>query len=67
MPTPVGPAPRDPNDPDLWDWGDGAYSDNGGHDDRELLAELERQRARRRIIALVIVVLVLVLIIVASL
>lgn len=20
MPTPVGPAPRDPNDPDLWDW-----------------------------------------------
>ena len=19
MPTPVGPAPRDPNDPDLWD------------------------------------------------
>jgi hypothetical protein len=22
MATPVGPAPRDPNDPDLWDWGD---------------------------------------------
>ncbi|MGH9123347.1 MAG: hypothetical protein ACRDZ8_01290 [Acidimicrobiales bacterium] len=21
MPTPVGPAPRDPNDPDFWDWG----------------------------------------------
>lgn len=20
MPTPVGPAPRDPDDPDLWDW-----------------------------------------------
>ncbi|HEX3539711.1 MAG TPA: hypothetical protein VHT75_04635 [Acidimicrobiales bacterium] len=20
MPTPVGPAPRDPNDPDFWDW-----------------------------------------------
>ena len=24
MPTPVGPAPRDPNDPDLWeDWYEG--------------------------------------------
>ena len=24
MPTPVGPAPRDPKDPDLWDeWYDG--------------------------------------------
>ncbi len=22
MPTPVGPVPPDPNDPDLWDWGD---------------------------------------------
>ena len=21
MPTPVGPAPDDPDDPDLWDWG----------------------------------------------
>ena len=20
MPNPVGPAPRDPNDPDFWDW-----------------------------------------------
>ncbi len=20
MPTPVGPADRDPNDPDFWDW-----------------------------------------------
>jgi hypothetical protein len=20
VPTPVGPAPRDPNDPDFWDW-----------------------------------------------
>lgn len=20
MPTPVGPAERDPNDPDFWDW-----------------------------------------------
>jgi len=22
MPTPVGPVPPDPNDPDLWDWGE---------------------------------------------
>jgi hypothetical protein len=22
MPTPVGPVPYDPNDPDLWDWGE---------------------------------------------
>ena len=22
MPTPVGPVPRDPDDPDLWDWGE---------------------------------------------
>jgi hypothetical protein len=20
VPTPVGPVPRDPNDPDFWDW-----------------------------------------------
>ena len=20
MPTPVGPVPRDPDDPDFWDW-----------------------------------------------
>ena len=67
MPTPVGPAPRDPNDPDFWDWGDGAYSSNGGHDDSELLAELARTRARRRLIALIVVVLVLVAIVVTSL
>ncbi len=25
MPSPVGPAPRDPNDPDLWDeWSEAA-------------------------------------------
>jgi hypothetical protein len=22
MPSPVGPAPTDPNDPDGWDWGE---------------------------------------------
>lgn len=67
MPTPVGPAPRDPNDPDLWDWGDAAtYSSNGGHDDTELVAGLARQRARRRVIALVVVALVILLIIVTN-
>ena len=30
MPTPVGPAPKDPNDPDLWDeWYDGDDEDAG--------------------------------------
>jgi len=22
MPSPIGPVPGDPNDPDLWDWGE---------------------------------------------
>ncbi|MDQ4068698.1 MAG: hypothetical protein M3203_04360 [Actinomycetota bacterium] len=31
MPTPVGPAPRDPNDPDLWDeWYDPGDGDSAG-------------------------------------
>ena len=30
MPTPVGPAPRDPNDPDLWEeWHDANDEDPG--------------------------------------
>ncbi|MGH7735349.1 MAG: hypothetical protein ACREOE_17080 [Gemmatimonadales bacterium] len=66
MPTPVGPAPRDPNDPDFWDWGDQPYSSNGGHDDTGLLAELERTRRRRRVIALVVVALVIFLIVVTT-
>lgn len=29
MPTPVGPAPRDPNDPDLWEeWYDADEEDD---------------------------------------
>lgn len=63
MPTPVGPAPRDPFDPDLWDWGDPAdadYTSNGGHDDRALVADLERRRRRRRLLALFVVVLVMI-------
>lgn len=31
MPTPVGPVPRDPNDPDLWEeWYDGDEDDDVG-------------------------------------
>lgn len=31
MPTPVGPAPKDPNDPDLWDeWYDADDDDGAG-------------------------------------
>ena len=66
MPTPVGPAPRDPNDPDFWDFSDEVYG-SGGHDDPRGDADLARQRARRRLMAIVIVALVLTLLIVASL
>ena len=62
----MGPAPRDPDDPDLWDWGDG-FSSNGGHDDRGLYAHLERQRRRRRLIALVVVFVVFAALLAASL
>lgn len=63
MPTPVGPAPRDPHDPDFWDWGDEftgrhSYRSNGGHDDRAMLARLDRRRRRLRLVAIVIVVVV---------
>jgi hypothetical protein len=27
MPTPVGPAPYDPDDPDFWDWGEDEEGD----------------------------------------
>ncbi|MHB8328440.1 MAG: hypothetical protein ACYDD6_02220 [Acidimicrobiales bacterium] len=66
MPTPVGPAPRDPNDPDFWDWGDG-YQANGGHDDADLASDLARRRRRRSVAALAIVVLLVAFVIAASL
>jgi len=53
MPTPVGPAPRDPNDPDLWDWGD--------EDD-----EPAGRRHPTRALVAAVVVLALVLLMVAS-
>lgn len=48
MPTPVGPAPRDPNDPDFWDW--------SGEDDGY------EPRARRPGVWLVAVVLLITLV-----
>ena len=67
MPTPVGPARRDPNDPDFWDFGDVSYSANGGHDDTELIADLARRRARRRVVTVIVVALVVLLIVVTNL
>jgi len=54
MPTPVGPAPRDPNDPDFWDW---------GTDDH---APAARRHPARAVVAAVVVV-TLVLLVVLSL
>ena len=71
MPTPVGPAPRDPNDPDFWDWGDDAnhttYSSNGGHDDTQLVADLHRRWRRRQLISLAVLVVLVVAILATSL
>ncbi|MGO8872543.1 MAG: hypothetical protein ACLQPH_14290 [Acidimicrobiales bacterium] len=51
MPTPVGPVPVDPDDPDFWDWGD----------DDELPAR--RQTWRLLVVAIVVVGLVLLLLV----
>jgi hypothetical protein len=53
MPTPVGPVPPDPNDPDLWDWGE---DDDG----------LRPQRHTLRLLLVVVIVLALVLLLVVS-
>jgi hypothetical protein len=51
MPTPVGPAPRDPNDPDFWDW--------DPPDDRPMA----RRHPMRAVVAVVIVAALLLLIV----
>ncbi|MDQ1358267.1 MAG: hypothetical protein QOF20_2816 [Acidimicrobiaceae bacterium] len=51
MPTPVGPAPRDPNDPDFWDW--------GPPDDRPMA----RRHPIRAIVAIVVLASLLLLIV----
>jgi hypothetical protein len=48
VPTPVGPAPKDPNDPDLWDWGQA-----------EDLSPPRRHSGRTLVAAIVVVALVL--------
>ncbi|MGP0109783.1 MAG: hypothetical protein ACLPR9_13165 [Acidimicrobiales bacterium] len=53
MPTPVGPVPPDPNDPDLWDWGE---DEDGLGPRRHLL----------RLLLVGIIVLALVLLLVVS-
>ncbi len=70
MPTPVGPAPRDPFDPDLWDWGDpadGDWSSNGGHDDGRLRSDLHRRWRRRQLISLVVLVVLVVAVLATAL
>jgi hypothetical protein len=52
--TPVGPAPRNPNDPDFWDWGD-------DHDD------VGPRRRPLRLVVIGIIALALVLLLVVNL
>ena len=52
MPTPVGPAPRDPNDPDFWDW-----------DDFEREPSIRRHPARAAVAMIVVVALVLLVVV----
>jgi hypothetical protein len=54
MPTPVGPAPPDPNDPDLWDW--------GVDDD-----DVRSRRSPLQIIVISVIVLAMVLLLVVNL
>jgi hypothetical protein len=54
MPTPVGPAPPDPNDPDLWDW-------SGGDE------EFSPRRRPVRFLLIGIIVLAMVLLLVVNL
>ena len=55
MPTPVGPAPRDPNDPDLWDW--------GGEDADEPMV---RRRPGLAVLAAIVVVAMVLALVVSS-
>jgi len=53
MPTPVGPAPPDPNDPDLWDW-------SGGDE------EFRPRRRPLRVLLIGVMVLAMVLLVVVN-
>lgn len=54
MPTPVGPVPRDPDDPDLWDWGE---------DDEDFVP---RRRRPWQLVLVVILVVGLVVLVAAN-
>lgn len=60
MPTPVGPVPSDPNDPDLWDW-DGAWDD-----EEEWDREVSPTRRWLHVVAVGIVVFALVVLLLIS-
>jgi hypothetical protein len=55
VPTPVGPAPRDPNDPDFWDW---------GHDDED--RHVAPTHTLRAVVAVVVAVALALLIVFGS-
>ncbi|HXW35633.1 MAG TPA: hypothetical protein VEJ87_13725 [Acidimicrobiales bacterium] len=55
MPTPVGPVPPDPNDPDLWDW--------SGDDDVE---DFPRRQHPWRVFLVGIMVLALIVLVLIS-
>lgn len=59
MPTPVGPAPRDPDDPDLWEeW----Y----GTDDEDVAMGTSRFGWPARVVVLVVIVTLVVLMVVSG-
>ena len=53
MPTPVGPVPPDPKDPDMWDWGE----------DEE---DFPRYRQRWRLVLVGVIVAALIILVIAS-
>ncbi len=59
MPTPVGPAPRDPDDPDSWDWSDDVWAPSDGHEPA-LAARLARRRQLWRLVTILGLALLLV-------
>jgi hypothetical protein len=54
--TPVGPAPRNPNDPDFWDWGE----------DDDALDPGRRPLRPLRLIVVGVIVLAMVLLLVVN-
>lgn len=59
MPTPVGPVPPNPDDPDLWDWSDDVWARSAGGDP-SLAAQLARRRRRWRLVAVLAFLLLVV-------